>query len=136
MRLLLLPTALFVVSLAPLADAQEIQDSLERNYASELTRIPPTEPGEALSTFQIHPDFRIELVAAEPLVRDPIAMAFDERGRLYVVEMRGYSESRDEHIGAIRLLTDTDSDGVFDTSPAAWPGRRPSPATMAAAACV
>lgn len=32
-------------------------------------------------------------MAAEPLVRDPVAMAFDEDGRLLVVEMRGYSDS-------------------------------------------
>ena len=126
MRLFLLPAALFVVFFAPSSVAQEVQDSLERDYASELTRIPPTGPEEALDTFRIHPDFRIELVAAEPLVRDPVAMAFDERGRLYVVEMRGYSESRDEHIGTVRLLTDSDSDGVFDTSTLfadglAWP---------------
>ena len=126
MRLFFLPAALCVVSLSSSPAAQEIQDSLERNYAPELTRIPPTSPDEALNTFRIHPDFRIELVAAEPLVRDPIAMAFDEHGRMYVVEMRGYSEGRDEHIGAVRLLVDTDSDGVFDSSTLfagglAWP---------------
>jgi len=47
----------------------------------DLPRIPPTEPDKALSTFRIKPGFRIELVAAEPLVVDPIAMSFDENGR-------------------------------------------------------
>ena len=82
----------------------------------DLPRIPPTEPDKALSTFRIKPGFRIELVAAEPLVVDPIAMSFDENGRLYVVEMRDYSERRDEHLGRIRLLEDTDGDGRFDKS--------------------
>jgi len=68
----------------------------------------------------------MELVAAEPMVFDPIAMAFDESGRLYVVEMRGYSERRQDMIGAIRLLEDTNGDGVFDESHVfadglAWP---------------
>src|SRR5213596_1905623 len=84
----------------------------------DLPRVPPTEPDQALSTFQIKGGFRIELVAAEPLVVDPIAMAFDEDGRLFVVEMRDYPQRRNEtpHLGRIRLLQDTDGDGRFDKS--------------------
>src|SRR5262249_1528959 len=64
--------------------------------------------------------------AAEPLVVDPVAMAFDEDGRLFVVEMRDYSERREEKLGRIRLLEDTDGDGIFDKSTVfaeglAWP---------------
>src|SRR5882724_600182 len=44
----------------------------------DLPRVPPTEPNKAIATFQIKNGFRIELVAAEPLVVDPIALAFDE----------------------------------------------------------
>src|SRR6185437_9940019 len=81
-------------------------------------RVPPTEPDNALSTFQVKKGFRLELVAAEPLVVDPIAMSFDEDGRLFVVEMRDYSERRNEtpHLGRIRMLEDTDGDGRFDKS--------------------
>src|SRR5437773_1430537 len=84
----------------------------------DLPRIPPTEPNKAIATFQIKKGFRIELVAAEPLVVDPIAMAFDEDGRLFVVEMRDYPERRNQtpHLGRIRLLQDTDGDGRFDKS--------------------
>src|SRR5437667_5631135 len=82
----------------------------------DLPRVAPTEPNRALSTFQVKPGFRLELVAAEPLVVDPIAMSFDEDGRLFVVEMRDYSERRDERLGRIRLLEDTDGDGRFDKS--------------------
>src|SRR5437773_5914637 len=82
----------------------------------DLPRIPPTEPDKALSTFKVKPGFRVELVAAEPLVMDPIAMAFDENGRLFFVEMRDYSERREERLGRIRLLEDTDGDGRFDKS--------------------
>src|SRR5256885_1483001 len=58
------------------------------------------------------------VVTAEPLVVDPIAMAFDENGRLFVVEMRDYPERRNEmpHLGRIRMLEDTDGDGRFDKS--------------------
>jgi putative membrane-bound dehydrogenase-like protein len=85
---------------------------------AELPRIPPLEPDEALSSFRLRPGFRIELVAAEPLIRDPIEICFDENGRLFVVEMIDYSELRDAqpHLGRIRLLEDTDADGRFDQS--------------------
>lgn len=83
---------------------------------SELPRVPATPPEQALSTFAIKPGLRLELVAAEPLVVDPIAMSFDENGRLYVVEMRDYSERRPERLGRVRLLEDTDGDGRFDQS--------------------
>lgn len=43
----------------------------------------------ALSTFELAPGFKIELVASEPLVADPVAMEVDENGRMYVVEMHG-----------------------------------------------
>jgi putative membrane-bound dehydrogenase-like protein len=90
--------------------------------AAELPDVPPTEPADALKTFRVAPGFRLELVAHEPDVVDPVQMAFDEHGRLYVVEMRWYqSETRgdlmfDERIGRIRLLEDTDGDGRFDKS--------------------
>ena len=91
-------------------------DNLDRDYATELPRIPPTSPQAALKTFRVAPGFRMELVAAEPLVVDPVAMAFDENGRLYVVEMRGYSEDGEQNLGRIRLLDDIDGDGIFDKS--------------------
>ena len=80
----------------------------------DLPRLKPTEPAEALGTFTLKPGFRIELAAAEPLVADPVAMAFDEHGRLFVVEMIGYSEHREDRLGQVRLLEDTDGDGVPD----------------------
>jgi putative membrane-bound dehydrogenase-like protein len=82
----------------------------------DLPRIKPTEPADAVKTFKVRPGFHIELVAAEPLVVDPIAMCFDENGRLFVVEMRDYSERRAEKLGRIRMLEDTNNDGVFDKS--------------------
>jgi putative membrane-bound dehydrogenase-like protein len=86
------------------------------DFKSQLPRIKPVEPADVLKTFEVLPGVRIELVAAEPLVVDPIAMAFDENSRLFVVEMRGYSEDADKNLGRIRLLEDTDGDGRFDKS--------------------
>lgn len=71
---------------------------------------------EAADAFEVADGFRIELVAAEPIVVDPVAMAFDEAGRLYVVEMRDYSELDKAHLGRVRLLFDDDRDGRFERS--------------------
>src|SRR4051812_41981441 len=86
----------------------------EPDYSAELPRIPPVEPKDAPATFRVQPGFRIEQVAAEPLVNSPVAAAWDERGRMYVVEMRGYSERRNEALSRIRLLVDGDGDGRYD----------------------
>jgi putative membrane-bound dehydrogenase-like protein len=82
----------------------------------DLPRFPPVEIADAVKTFQVKEGFKIQLAAAEPLVVDPVAMAFDEDGHLFVVEMRDYSERREEKLGRIRMLTDTDGDGIFDKS--------------------
>ena len=92
----------------------------------DLPSLKPTEPAAALGTFSLKPGFRLELTAAEPLVADPVAMAFDENSQLFVIEMIGYSEHRDDKLGQVRLLEDTDGDGHFDRSTIyardlAWP---------------
>src|SRR5439155_801340 len=80
----------------------------------ELPRFPPVAAGDAMNTFQLRKGFRLELVAAEPLVTDPIALAFDEDGGLFVVEMNDYPERGEQLIGQVKRLEDTDGDGRFD----------------------
>lgn len=74
---------------------------------------------KALESFQLEEGLSIELIAAEPLVVDPVAFAFDEMSRLYVIEDRGYPDPIDgttaPAIGRIALLTDTNQDGKYDT---------------------
>ncbi|HUR58219.1 MAG TPA: PVC-type heme-binding CxxCH protein [Opitutaceae bacterium] len=81
-------------------------------------RPPLLSPTEALAKFQLEPGLRIELVAAEPLISDPVAFAFDEQHRLYVVEGRGYPDPLDGKpkppVARIALLEDTDGDGRYD----------------------
>ena len=79
----------------------------------------PLEPGEALRHFHITAGLTIELVACEPEVVDPIAIRFDEDGRLWVVEMRDYPYGPGEGkppLSTIRVLTDEDGDGRYETS--------------------
>ena len=89
-------------------------DPFEPDYAEELPRIPARSPADALASFQVADGFEMQLTAAEPLVTDPVAMSFDADGRLFVAEMLDYSEQATEHLGRIRVLVDTDSDGRFD----------------------
>src|SRR4051812_42985602 len=78
----------------------------------------PLAPMEELATFRIPKGFRVELVAAEPDVVDPVAMAFDEDGRLFVAEMRGYPNAGVATgtitSGRVRMLEDRDGDGYFE----------------------
>lgn len=104
-----------MVAILALASPLLAQDDLELS-AEEFPRVPATEPVDALGTFETAEGFRLVLAAHEPDVVDPIAMVFDERGRAWVIEMRGYSERREESLGRIRILEDTDGDGRFDQS--------------------
>jgi mono/diheme cytochrome c family protein len=79
----------------------------------------PLAPKDALATFTMPPGYRVELVASEPLVKDPILFEFDGDGRLWVMEMPGFSindqmENSFEPINDLVILEDTDNDGVFD----------------------
>ena len=86
-------------------------------------KVPPTaapgplSPTEERATFRSR-GFRVELVACEPDVVDPVAMAFDEDGRLFVAEMRGYPNggvgTGNVTSGRIKMLEDRDGDGFYE----------------------
>lgn len=73
-------------------------------------------PQEALKKFALSPGFAVDLIASEPQVTQPIAMCFDARGRLWVVEGQTYPVRAPEGQGKDRVLIfeDTDGDGTFD----------------------
>jgi putative membrane-bound dehydrogenase-like protein len=78
----------------------------------------PLSPAESLQHFQLPPGLKIELVASEPQLRDPVSIAFDEDGRLWVAEMIDYPlgpKPSEEPQSRIMLLEDTDNDGFFET---------------------
>ncbi|MBL0169834.1 MAG: c-type cytochrome [Gemmatimonadaceae bacterium] len=80
---------------------------------------PVLTPTQALATFRLAPGYSIELVAAEPLVHDPVAVDFDADGRMYVVEMSGFMPNvsgTGEQVpdGKIVVLEDTDHNGTMD----------------------
>jgi mono/diheme cytochrome c family protein/glucose/arabinose dehydrogenase len=80
---------------------------------------PPLSPEEALKTFYMPPGYRVELVAAEPMIQEPVAIDWDLEGRLWAVEMPGFMRNvagSDEHdpIGRVVVLEDTNRDGRMD----------------------
>lgn len=101
-------------------DTDRLPDLVDRRSFDELLDgVPPLpkSPAAALAAMRTRPGLRVELVAAEPLVRDPIAFDWGPDGRLWVVEMADYNEKeRAAGTGRVRVLTDTDGDGQFDQS--------------------
>ena len=71
-------------------------------------------PEKELDTFKLEPPLRAELVAGDPMVESPCAMAFDERGRLFVTENRGYPHTNEPPQGRVIMLEDTKGDGRMD----------------------
>ncbi|MGA1606992.1 MAG: PVC-type heme-binding CxxCH protein [Planctomycetota bacterium] len=122
---LLLAVSLLPALLAPLtAQAGDAKDpkGLRQEDPPAWMVIPSSPvrtPDEELATFVVEPGYRVQLVAAEPLVQDPVALRFDEQGRAWVVEMRGYMPNADgdgekDAVGSIAVLEDTDGDGQMD----------------------
>lgn len=84
----------------------------------DLPRYPAVPCDKAVDSIKIKNGFKLELVACDSLVTDPVAASIDENGKMYVVQMNDYSELRDEkpHLGKIVVLEDTDGDGKYDKS--------------------
>ncbi len=72
---------------------------------------PPFSPQTSMEKMRLEPGYRVELFAAEPLVASPVAMEFDENGRIYVVENPGYPLDTESRSGKVKLLIDGDGDG-------------------------
>lgn len=75
-------------------------------------------PADMLTSFQHDPVVRVEFAAAEPVVRDPVALCFDETGRLFVAEMGDYPIGPGDDpqaVSRIVRLADRDGDGEYDS---------------------
>ncbi len=79
----------------------------------------PLSPLDSLKKIHVRNGYGVELVAAEPLTMDPVAMDWDAAGRLWVVEMADYPlgmDGKGKPGGRVRVLEDTDGDGCYDKS--------------------
>lgn len=76
---------------------------------------PALTPDEAIAKMQVPPGFSVEVVASEPQVVNPVAMAIDERGRFWITESFEYPrQSAGPGRDRIKILEDTDQDGKVD----------------------
>ncbi len=107
-------------------------DGSKRIPISELLRVPgpvPKSPRDSLKAMRVKPGYKVELVANEPLVQDPVYVDWDARGRMWVVEMGDYpfapgektndgkigqDKVSDLQFGRIKILEDTNGDSVYD----------------------
>jgi mono/diheme cytochrome c family protein/glucose/arabinose dehydrogenase len=120
---------LLVLPFCATSHAAEFGDQRDKPGEVQVLRVPenlipssaPRSPGEELQSFQVDPGFKIELVACEPLVQDPVVAQFAPDGKLWVVEMRGFMAAMDGKgeelpMGRVAVLEDTDHDGRMDRS--------------------
>jgi mono/diheme cytochrome c family protein len=75
----------------------------------------------SFDSFKVEPGFELQLVAKEPLIVAPVAIDFDNKGRIWVVEMRGYmpdlaGNGEEKPVGRISILEDFDENGIAQTS--------------------
>jgi putative membrane-bound dehydrogenase-like protein len=104
-------------------------NTANQTNAEKIIKLPAVKSsGELTDSFLIQKGFRVESATLNSMTASPVAMAFDERGRLFVVEMLDYPNQREQtpHTGQVLLLEDSDGDGVFDSSHVyadnlAWP---------------
>ncbi|MEO5582397.1 MAG: cytochrome C, partial [Saprospiraceae bacterium] len=81
----------------------------------------PLSPSESIRKIQVPPGYKVELVASEPMIQDPVAIAWNGDGAMYVVQMNTFmtdAKGTDQYhpVSQIKRLTDTDNDGVMDKS--------------------
>jgi len=114
--LILLIVCAFCVS-SQTVIAQDKPPSIDE-LASKLPRIPASTPQQSVDKMQIHPAFEVQIVATEPLIRDPAAIDIDENGRMYVCELpeyNAYAVADNPHEkGTVKRLVDTNGDGRYD----------------------
>jgi putative membrane-bound dehydrogenase-like protein len=103
-------------------NTDKLPDLVDRRSFNDLLQgvdLGPVEPAHAEKTMRVRPGYEVQLVAAEPLVSDPVSMAWGADGTLWVTEMHDYPSGMDGK-GApgsrIVRLEDVDRDGVYDKS--------------------
>lgn len=90
------------------------------NPVEDFTTSPLLSPKDAIKKMELEEGFQVELVAAEPLLNSPTTMTFDEKGRMWVVEMPSFmldtiGTDEEQATGKILILEDNDNDGIYET---------------------
>jgi putative membrane-bound dehydrogenase-like protein len=101
-------------------DTADMPEKVNRRSFNDLLKDVPTRarsPQASLRSMHVRPGFKVELVAAEPLIEDPVAFDWSADGRLWVVEMGDYPLGGDGNgspDGRVRILEDINGDGLHD----------------------
>ena len=111
----LLRCCIVILSLSSLACGQDRTPGADQ-FGKELPRLPVMQPAQSRDAIVMRDGFQVELIASEPLVQDPVAVDFDEQGRMFVVQLPPYNAYVLDEIpsGSIALLEDTNDDGRYD----------------------
>ena len=107
------------LAIAVIVTAWVSASQLTNGPASAAADAPVLSPADEMKTFRLPPGYRVELVASEPMVEEPVAVDWDQEGRLWVVEMLGYMQDlpatiEREPIGRVSVLEDVNNDGRMD----------------------
>jgi len=109
--------------LYPLGEFKEKWSAIQASGGSDIGTVRDGQdkalsPEESMKRIQLDGDYEVQLVAAEPLVLDPVEATWDDKGRMYVADMRDYPlgppNPGDPWLSRIQLLTDEDGDGRMD----------------------
>lgn len=95
-------------------------DISEERRKEILEKSPVLSPEEAIKAMKLEEGFSIQTIASEPLTSTPVAMSFDDKGRMWVIEMQGYmpdtvGTGEENPDGKIVILEDKDGNGIADT---------------------
>jgi mono/diheme cytochrome c family protein len=99
--------------------APQITDAWPPGLGAAPDKSPVLSPDEEMKTFALPPGYRVELVASEPMIQEPVFVDFDTNGRLWVIEMPGYMQdiaatNERQPLGRISVLEDLNGDGQMD----------------------
>ncbi|MEW6156680.1 MAG: PVC-type heme-binding CxxCH protein [Verrucomicrobiota bacterium] len=115
----LLHSQMWVNAEPPLPQIERLESSpVLRHLKKNPLRTEPASPAEqTVAQMYVPEGFRVELVIAEPQLHQPVAFAWDERGRLWVAEAYSYPQKQPAGKGLdkIVIFADTDGDGKFET---------------------
>lgn len=109
---------IFFISCFPKKNSTE-QQVVGSALIDNFETAPVISPEESVTKMILEEGFEIQLVAAEPEISSPVAMNFDDRNRMWVVEMEGYmtdtdGSEEDKKNGRIVILEDKNNDGRVD----------------------